>query len=94
MKISRTEVEKTAILARLHLSEEELQQITGQLDSILQYIEKLNEIDTSTVLPTTHVLAIHNALREDTERSSLDLSEVLRNAPEHDGSLFKVPKII
>lgn len=94
MKIHIHEVEKVAHLARLHLSECELSQMTKQLDNILNYIEKLNEIDTANVEPTTHVLAVSNAFREDLIEKSLDRSDVLLNAPKHDDQLFKVPKII
>jgi len=93
MKINNQEVEKVAQLARLRLSQSELQQMTKQLDNILSYIEKLNEVNTDNIPPTTHVLAISNAFREDRIDKSLEISEVLKNAPDHDNQFFKVPKI-
>jgi aspartyl-tRNA(Asn)/glutamyl-tRNA(Gln) amidotransferase subunit C len=94
MKISKKEVEHVAHLARLNLTEEELEKITGQLDNILSYVEKLNELDTSQVLPTSHVFSVSNAFRDDIEKESLSQAEALKNGPQHDGATFLVPKII
>jgi aspartyl-tRNA(Asn)/glutamyl-tRNA(Gln) amidotransferase subunit C len=65
MKITRKEVEHVAKLARLALRDEEIDILTGQLSNILTYVEKLNELDTKNVDPTSHVLPIKNVLRED-----------------------------
>jgi len=81
-------------LARLDLSKEELERMTGQLDNILNYIEKLNEVETEKVVPTTHVFAITNALREDLITPSLKKEDVLANAPGKTEDQFVVPKII
>lgn len=94
MKITRKEVEHVAHLARLNLSEEELQKMTGQLDEILSYVAKLDELDTSDVAPTTHAFSITNAFREDTPQSSLDQKEALRNCAVKNDEAFIVPKII
>ncbi len=94
MKISKKEVEHVAHLARLNLTEEELEKMTGQLDNILSYVEKLDELDTSQVLPTSHVFAVNNAFRDDIEKESLSQAEAIKNGPQHDGSTFLVPKII
>jgi aspartyl-tRNA(Asn)/glutamyl-tRNA(Gln) amidotransferase subunit C len=94
MKISKKEVEHVAHLARLNLTEEELKKITEQLDNILSYVEKLNELDTSQVLPTSHVFSVSNAFRDDIEKESLSQTEALKNGPQHDGVTFQVPKII
>ena len=94
MKIPYSELEKVAHLARLRLSDAELEQMTKQLDNILSYIEKLNEIDTANISPTSHVLSISNAFRDDIVEKSLDVSDVLKNAPEKIDDLFLVPKIL
>lgn len=94
MNISKEEVAKVAQLARLDLSEQEVLEITGQLDRILGYVAKLNEIDTRDVAPTTHALAIHNAFREDVVRPSLPQQEALANGPRQNGEAFVVPRVI
>ncbi|NPV45199.1 MAG: Asp-tRNA(Asn)/Glu-tRNA(Gln) amidotransferase subunit GatC [Firmicutes bacterium] len=94
MKISKKDVEHVAQLARLHLEEEEKELYTRQLNSILNYMEKLGELDTSDVEPTAHVLPIKNVFREDRVEQSMDIEEVLRNAPDREEGFFKVPKII
>ena len=94
MKITREEVQHVALLARLKLSPEEEEVLTGQLDRILQYMEKLSQVDTSRVEPLAHVVDIVNAFREDqvTNRPSAD--GLLANAPGREKNFFKVPKII
>jgi len=94
MNISKEEVAKVANLARLELSEQEVIEITGQLDRILGYVAKLNEIDTTDVVPTTHALSLHNAFREDVVRPSLPQQEALANGPRQNGEAFVVPRII
>jgi aspartyl-tRNA(Asn)/glutamyl-tRNA(Gln) amidotransferase subunit C len=94
MKITREEVEHVATLARLNLSEEELARMTGQLDTILSYVAKLDELDTAGVAPTTHAFSINNAFREDEMRESLPREEALANGPKVNGEAFIVPKII
>jgi aspartyl-tRNA(Asn)/glutamyl-tRNA(Gln) amidotransferase subunit C len=87
-------VRHVAKLARLSLDESRLQKLTGQLESILGYIDKLGELDTSNVEPMAHALPVHNVLREDVPQPALPLDKVLANAPESDGPFFKVPKVI
>lgn len=94
MKITKQEVEHVAHLARLTLSEEELHNITGQLDNILSYVDKLAELDTSEVQPTTHVFSVSNAFRDDEVKESLSQSEAVKNGPRHDGEMFQVPRVI
>jgi len=94
MNITKEEVAKVANLARLELSEQEVIEITGQLDRILGYVAKLNEIDTTDVVPTTHALAIHNAFREDVVQPSLPQQEALANGPRQNGEAFVVPRVI
>lgn len=94
MKIDREQVQHVAKLARLALTPEETERFAEQLSEILSYVEKLNEIDTSGVEPTSHVLSLSNVLREDRARPSLSTDQALANAPEREGAFFRVPKII
>ena len=94
MTLTKPEVEHIAFLARLQLGPEEIDTITQQLNSILGYMEKLSELDTSGIEPTTHALHLSNAFREDRVIPSLDREDVLALAPEQGGSAFVVPKVI
>jgi len=94
MKISREEVEHVARLARLALPSAELEALTGQMDAILGYVEKLNELETGTIVPTAHAVPMENAFREDRVGPSIGIEKALQNAPDKDGSCFKVPKVI
>lgn len=94
MKITRQEVQHVAGLARLELSEAEVDRMTGQLDAILTYVAKLDELDTTGVAVTTHTQGVVNAFREDEVRPSLARQEALANAPEQNGESFVVPRII
>ena len=94
MKISREEVEHVARLARLALQPAELEALTGQMDAILGYVEKLNELDTEGIIPTAHAVPLENAFREDRVKPSIGIERAQQNAPETDGNCFKVPKVI
>lgn len=94
MKITRQEVQHVAGLARLELSEAEVDRMTGQLDAILTYVAKLDELDTTGVAVITHTQGVVNAFREDEVRPSLTRQEALANAPEQNGESFVVPRII
>ena len=94
MKISKEQVEYVAHLARLDFSEQEKDKFTSQLNDILLYMEKLNEVDTTGVEPETHAISLMNAFREDVIKPSLDLQASLANAPEEKASCFRVPKVI
>ncbi len=94
MKISKQDVKHVAKLARLTLSDEELEVMTGQLDNILSYVDKLEELDTSNIKPTSHVFAVSNAFREDEVRESLTQDEAVKNGPQQNGELFQVPRVI
>ena len=93
-KIDRDVVKKVAKLSRLDLSEGEVEEFTGQLRSILEYVEKMNKLDTDGVEPLAHCLAISNVLRDDEAKESLGTETTLSNAPDQDGEFFKVPKIL
>jgi aspartyl-tRNA(Asn)/glutamyl-tRNA(Gln) amidotransferase subunit C len=92
--ISRTEVEKVSLLARLRLSDEELDRMTSQLGDILEYINLLSELDTEAVEPMAHASEIANVLRDDVVRPSLSRKAALANAPQHDGECFLVPAVM
>ncbi len=94
MKLTKIEVEHVAKLARLTVSEVEMEDFGRQLSEILTYIGKLNELDTSKVEPTSHVLDLSNVFRDDVVRESLAPEDVLANAPDRDNNHFRVPKII
>ncbi len=94
MKISYDEVKHVGRLARLALSEEERERMRAQLDAILAYIDKLNELDTSQVEPTSHVIPMTNVFREDKVRPSLSQDQALANAPDRQEALFRVPRIL
>ena len=93
-KIDAEQVRKVAKLARLALSDAEVEEFTGQLGAILEYVEKMNELDTETVEPLAHCLPISSVFRADEVRESLGVDRTLANAPQWDGSFFKVPKIL
>jgi aspartyl-tRNA(Asn)/glutamyl-tRNA(Gln) amidotransferase subunit C len=97
MKISREDVLKVAALANLELTDAEVDAYRGQLDDILSYIDKLNEVDTSGVEPMTQVAAAANedsALRDDLLVRADIITEVLQGAPDTSGSYFRVPRVI
>ena len=93
-RIDAQQVRKVAKLARLELTEAEIEEFTGQLGAILQYVAKMNELDTRDVEPLAHCLPISNVLRADEVRESLGTEKTLANAPQRDDSFFKVPKIL
>ena len=94
MKIARKEIEHVALLARLKFSENEVERFTTQLNSLLDYMDKLAELDTSQVEPTFHAVSQKNILRDDIVHSSLPRDLTLSNAPDGDRGFFQVPKII
>ena len=93
-KIDQAQVRKVAKLSRLELTEAEVAEFAGQLSAILEYVEKMNELDTDNVQPLAHCLPISNCFREDTVKKSLGTEKTLANAPQRDGEFFKVPKIL
>ncbi len=94
MKISGEEVEKVARLARLQLQADEVARMTRQLDDILAYVDKLNELDTAGIHPTSHPHDKVNAFRRDEVRPSLPREQALANAPADNGAAFTVPRVI
>ena len=94
MSIRLENVEHVARLARLELASEEKDRFLGQMNAILNYADKLNELNTDDVAPTTHVLPIHNVLRDDEVRESLTIEQVMKNAPEEEEGQFLVPAVL
>lgn len=92
--LSKEEIEHIAMLARLSLTEEEKELFGEQLSSILDYMEKLNELDTEHIEPTSHVLSLSNVMREDAPRDSIPREDALSNAPDRTDKFYRVPKII
>jgi aspartyl-tRNA(Asn)/glutamyl-tRNA(Gln) amidotransferase subunit C len=94
MIIARDDLKYVAHLARLHLSDKEIEHFTAQLEGILQYINKLKQVDIADVEPTSHVFPQKNIFRQDELKPSLPVKEVLKNAPSKEQDFFKVPKVI
>ncbi len=94
VSISRQEIEKVALLARLRLSPEELETMTAQLGQILDYVQLLSELDTDGVEPMAHAVELTNVLRDDEVRPSLDRGDALAGAPNHDDECYRVPAVL
>jgi aspartyl-tRNA(Asn)/glutamyl-tRNA(Gln) amidotransferase subunit C len=94
MKLTRESVQRVAMLARLRLTADEESEFTGQLDDILAYMDKLNELDTANVELFNHDIDNLSALRDDKVTNRPNTDALLANAPDRDETFFKVPKII
>ncbi len=94
MKITRAEVEHVGRLARLALSEDELNALTGEMDAILNYVEQLNELNTDGIVPTAHAVPVENAFRPDEVKPGFTPEQALSNAPDAAQSAFRVPRVI
>ena len=92
--IDKKIVEDVAHLARIELRPDELEKLSGQLEHILQFIDKLKEVNIEKVAPTSHAIAVSNVLREDSPKGSLPVEKALANAPSKKGNFFVVPKVI
>jgi aspartyl-tRNA(Asn)/glutamyl-tRNA(Gln) amidotransferase subunit C len=93
-KISLQEVDHVARLARVDLSAADKERMRSELDGILTYIDKLRALDTRDVEPTSHAVPVTNVMRDDVERPSLPVQDMLANAPDAYREMFRVPKII
>jgi len=93
-KITKAEVEHVAHLARLRIPEEQIGMFTGQMNQILSYMGKLEELDTSDVEPTSHSVALPTAWREDKVQPSLDPEKALTSVPDREDQFIVVPKVI
>lgn len=94
MSVTKKDVEHIANLARLKIDENEIENYTNQLNSILGYVEKLNELDTENVEPLSHPVENTNVFREDVLIKSTDTKKALKNSPDKDEQYFYVPKVI
>ena len=94
MKITTEEAQKIALLSRLSFADEDLEKMRDSMNSILTYMEELNQYDTTDVAPTVHAVEKYNVMREDVPHQSFTNEEALMNAPEKEDGYFKVPKII
>jgi len=94
MKITKDEVLYVADLARLNLDEAAIEKFAGQIGKILDYVDKLNEVDTRGVKPTSHAISLTNAFRSDEPKAHLDRKKALANAPEKEDGSFIVPKVV
>jgi aspartyl-tRNA(Asn)/glutamyl-tRNA(Gln) amidotransferase subunit C len=92
--LTREEVQHVALLARLGLSDQELETLADQLSAILDHMRALNELDTSEIPPTAQVIPLRNVMRPDEPSSSLPVEAVLQNAPRADGAYFRVPPVL
>ena len=94
MKLSREEVLHIALLARLGLTEAEVDRLSEQLSNILENFEALQQVDTTGIPPTAHSIALQNVVRDDETAASLPPSQILANAPRKDGNYFRVKAVL
>ncbi|MEZ4699539.1 MAG: Asp-tRNA(Asn)/Glu-tRNA(Gln) amidotransferase subunit GatC [Rhodothermales bacterium] len=94
MAITREDVRYMAALARLRFTPEEEARMVEDLEAVLGYMAKLNELDTDGVPPMSHVIDLYNVEREDAAQQRISHAEALKNAPDADGTYFRVPKVI
>ncbi len=94
MKITKDEVLNVAALARLELPDDVIDQFAGQITTILEYVNTLNQVDTQGIKPTSHATLRINAFREDIKQTSLKQDTALANAPAQEEGCFIVPKIL
>lgn len=94
MKVTREDVENVALLSRLSIKDEDMDKNISELNDFLEYVDRLQEVDTEKVMPTAHVLPVQNVFREDVVKPSLDRELALSNAPQQEDGYFRVPKIL
>lgn len=94
MNIDKDTVKKIAHLARLEFNEKQEQELAGEMSKILGWMEKLNEVDTSTTAPLIHISTELNVMREDEVNNTLSHDRALKNAPKKDSNYIRVPKVI
>ena len=94
MAVTREDVEHIAALAKLEFTDAEKEKFTHQMNQILEYMDKLNSLDTSNVEPLSHVIELSNVFRPDEVKAGVQTEEALKNAPEKNEQFFKVPKVI
>ncbi len=94
MALSREEVQHIARLARLGLSEDDIARFREQLSDILDYFQRLRQVNTDDVPPTAHTLPLHNVMRDDEPGTPFDKEDVLANAPDREGDYFRVEAVL
>jgi aspartyl-tRNA(Asn)/glutamyl-tRNA(Gln) amidotransferase subunit C len=94
MALTRQDVAKVGLLARLALSGDDVDRMTGELSKIVGFVSQLEELDTASVAPLAHPLDTQNVFRADEPKPSLTTAEALQSAPRHDGSCFLVPAVL
>ena len=94
MAITRADVEKVSLLARLHLTEDELDTLTDELAQIVTYVDQLSEVDTQGVDPMAHAVEVCNVFADDQVKSSLPREDALANAPRHNDQSYLVPPVL
>jgi aspartyl-tRNA(Asn)/glutamyl-tRNA(Gln) amidotransferase subunit C len=94
MSVTKNDVEHIAKLAKLEIAEDEINEFTSQLNQVLEYVDKLNELDTKNVKPLSHPVEGENVFREDGLRESSSTEDALRNSASKTDKYFKVPKVI
>jgi aspartyl-tRNA(Asn)/glutamyl-tRNA(Gln) amidotransferase subunit C len=94
MSFTRDQIDYVAKLARLNLTEQEKDLFTGQMDAILNYVTTMNELDTEGIVPTSHAVPVENAFRPDIITDSIGTEKALANAPDREGTYFRVPPVI
>lgn len=93
-RLTCEDVRKVSLLARLDLTDDELETMTDQLGQIVDYVDLLSELDTENVEPMAHPIDLANVFGEDAVRPSLDRTHALQNAPRHDGTCYLVPAVL
>ena len=94
MEVTDALIDKLALLSRLKFNEEEKKEIRNDLQRMISFVDKLNELDTSGITPLIHMSDEIKVLREDEVKGQMNREEAFKNAPAHDGKFFKVPKVI
>lgn len=94
MKITKDDVKYVAKLARLNVTEEESQKLTGEMESIIAFADMLSELDTESVAPTNHAMKVQNVFRDDVVTGSYKRESILKNAPAQDSGCYLVPKVV
>ncbi len=94
MNISVEDIKHLLRLSKLHFNQEEVDYYLKDLQKIIEYVNKLSEIDLEDVIPTSHILPLNNVFREDEVRQSMAASEILKNAPDTQENCFHVPQVV
>lgn len=94
MSLSRADVDRVSLLARLRLSDDEAEHFAAQLTQVVDYFRQLDELDTSGILPMAHAIELHNVFASDDLQASLERDRALANAPKRDDECYRVPAVL